>query len=1153
MTAKNLDPLILQWNCRNLNANLEEFKQHLSEYNPEVICLQSPGGHLWDMPVLPGYYNPPYRVADDRGIVKVATYIKNHFTVTYETIEKEDNLYTVITTLETNSLEELLIINLYYPRSCKKSEFKWLEKVNKHKGPVVICGDFNAHHPLWDTGVDISGGTYLLDTIQNSPLIIANDGSITRVAEISHQQNTAPDITLFSADLQIDTTWNTHTDTLGSDHLPIHITLHNKIYPPTNDQEKYQYLKANWDKYQQILSTVKLPEIAHQDIDTYHQNLRKVIIEAADKSIPKVKASAAKNKGNPWWNEHCKNSVHLKRSALKEFKKNNTQENLDYLKLMKHNCSKVINEEKKKYWNDNIKTENLTEAWKTVKGHKSNFFPVSTPLTDGTKTTKSDLEKANLLADTFAGYSNDQDLLNKRQAEDDRIKQDIDNVKLEDQHVLNDIITVTDLGLAIHGIRKLKSATGTDPVSYYLLKNLPQNMKLILLDFYNHCFTLGSIPTGWNTATIIPLHKAGKPKKHPTSYRPVALTAHIGKLYERIIKNRLEWYLEKNNHLSIYQSGYRKKRGCTEQLVRLNSHLQRSLARNSKTLAAFYDIKRAFDTLWHNKLLIKIKNIGVTGKMFHMIKQHLANRFIQVKINNDYSITHQIVMGVPQGGVLAPILFNIILHDIEIANISRGFHFSVYADDIALWGPPAKQNLPYHLKRLQKESDKITNYLQLNGFELSATKTQFIIFGAAPRTDNLFLKVNNVDIPPVKEVKFLGVIFDYNLTWKAHIHHLQKKCYSAINLIKYVHSQKLVTDRKIKINLIRSLIRSKISYGQELFCSASGAYLNKLTAIECTILKYVLKLDRSYKNLQLYADVGWTPLSWDRLQRNANQVINLKSVHNSITNEITSTFIFSSQAYQEVQMKRRKTTAKRTIGIYNYTKDILETAKVNIKNLVVYHPSLIPPWLLETPYIDTEYDTIETKRSNPQIMATLAKEKITTTYKDHLKIYTDGSKHTGVQIASAFVIPSLNVTKSFKLNEQVSIFAAELYAILRALHFINDQPRDFLKIVILTDSKSSLQAILRRTKKRHELILELLWIHQQLLYKGIEVSLCWIPSHTGIRGNDLADAAASKSAVSNDPINNIMTAPDEAKSLVKKSILIAWKKQQDEELLNYWD
>ncbi|KAL8559997.1 hypothetical protein ACOMHN_041468 [Nucella lapillus] len=84
---------------------------------------------------------------------------------------------------------------------------------------------------------------------------------------------------------------------------------------------------------------------------------------------------------------------------------------------------------------------------------------------------------------------------------------------------------------------------------------------------FQSCWTSGSIPMDWKKATVTAIPKDGKPPQQPFSYRPIALTPHLGKLYERVLKNRLDYHLEKNDILPLFQASFRKGRNCMKHVV----------------------------------------------------------------------------------------------------------------------------------------------------------------------------------------------------------------------------------------------------------------------------------------------------------------------------------------------------------------------------------------------------------------------------------------------------------------------------------------------------------------------------------------------------------------------------------------------------------
>ena len=125
------------------------------------------------------------------------------------------------------------------------------------------------------------------------------------------------------------------------------------------------------------------------------------------------------------------------------------------------------------------------------------------------------------------------------------------------------------------------SAAGADEVHYQLLKSLPHISLQTLLNSSNCIWEPCTFPESWTKATIIPIPIPNKDHTNPTNYRPFALTSCLCKIIERMINNRLNFYLESINIISEYQSGFRKNRSTTDQLVRLESFIRNAFVKNS--------------------------------------------------------------------------------------------------------------------------------------------------------------------------------------------------------------------------------------------------------------------------------------------------------------------------------------------------------------------------------------------------------------------------------------------------------------------------------------------------------------------------------------------------------------------------------------------
>ena len=163
---------------------------------------------------------------------------------------------------------------------------------------------------------------------------------------------------------------------------------------------------------------------------------------------------------------------------------------------------------------------------------------------------------------------------------------------------------------------------------------------------------------------------------------------------------------------------FRKGRSCMEHVVRLSEHVKKALTAGLTTVAAFCDIKRAFDTVWDARLLDKMQALGITGRMYQFVQTFLNSRRMAVKVGHAKSQTHTLDMGVPQGSVIAPTLFSLMLHDIQTVG-SPHLSMCLYADDLTIWGKiTAKIRMRAWVAKYQECIDRIQGYIRCNGFEL---------------------------------------------------------------------------------------------------------------------------------------------------------------------------------------------------------------------------------------------------------------------------------------------------------------------------------------------------------------------------------------------------------------------------------------------------
>ena len=179
----------------------------------------------------------------------------------------------------------------------------------------------------------------------------------------------------------------------------------------------------------------------------------------------------------------------------------------------------------------------------------------------------------------------------------------------------------------------------------------------------------------------MPLFKKGE-KSDPSNYRPVSLSSSVGKVMERIIFKNMYNYLQDNNLLYKYQSGFIPGHSTTFQLIDIYHHICQTFENKQYSCMVFCDISKAFDRVWHKGLIFKLQQNGFDGNFLLWLANYLADRKQCVVLNSSLSATRDILAGVPQGSVLGPLLFLIYVNGIaeQLLSLTR-----LYADDSSLF------------------------------------------------------------------------------------------------------------------------------------------------------------------------------------------------------------------------------------------------------------------------------------------------------------------------------------------------------------------------------------------------------------------------------------------------------------------------------------
>ena len=315
-------------------------------------------------------------------------------------------------------------------------------------------------------------------------------------------------------------------------------------------------------------------------------------------------------------------------------------------------------------------------------------------------------------------------------------------------------------------------------------------------------------PPDWNKFSIFFI-----PKKDSTKFRPISLAQCTLKLAERLLNNRLTWWLERNNILPNSQSGFRQNRSCMDNIAILYSDIYESWLNNKKTFALFLDINSAYDNVLWDILIDKLVALKLPPTFIKFIYNLTSVREVHFKYD-DLDFIRYAYKGLPQGCVLSPSLYSIYVSDIERhTSQSPNMKILQYADDICLY--TSQKNQIKAISELETVGNDVAHWFDSIGLSLAPNKSQFCIFSKTRnKLDRLrSLQIRNSTIQTELQVRFLGIIFSSNLKWNEQVNKILASCIKPLSTIKFLRSTWWGFDPKLLLMIYKSLVRSRIEYG----------------------------------------------------------------------------------------------------------------------------------------------------------------------------------------------------------------------------------------------------------------------------------------------------------------------------------------------------
>ena len=289
------------------------------------------------------------------------------------------------------------------------------------------------------------------------------------------------------------------------------------------------------------------------------------------------------------------------------------------------------------------------------------------------------------------------------------------------------------------------------------------------------------------------------------------LSVYKQTLYDVIFIWLLLTVLLDNFNMSEQQYGFRAQHSTELASVKLVDHIIKQTDNRYETktpVTIFCDLSKAFDCLNFDSLLSILEYYGVDGTPLALIKSYLNNRYQYVQFENCKSDLLEVKTGIPQGSILGPLFFSVLIND--IVQSSSKLSFLMYADDTTIYFNLEDFPALNREQEINKELEKLKLWFKLNKLTLNVDKTKCMFFHKRRAVPAINLSMNNIPIDIVPHFNYLGITLDEHLSWKTHVAMVTgklSKINGILNRLKYIYPPHVL------LTIYKSLFVPHINYG----------------------------------------------------------------------------------------------------------------------------------------------------------------------------------------------------------------------------------------------------------------------------------------------------------------------------------------------------
>lgn len=953
---------------------------------------------------------------------------------------------TTVTKLE-NGGKSIMLISAYMPHGEPAPTNKIQELLrDRHttRSETIIACDANARHQLWGNKDTNERGESLLDFINNNNIMINNKGSVPTFIFPSTQSwkgwDAVLDLTLSRTNNTNIFNWNVSLENSYSDHRYIMFESDLAI---TETTEPFRNPRnTDWEKFQIIINK-KLNKIHHTEctIESIEQTVCK--IEQSYNSAFSVSCKVNKSKINNLPQYFTKELLNLRQKLRSQFNKSFATSNWGEYRTLLSLYTKAKRAAKRDSW------KNLCEAIDTPEGtarlgkmlKRAQSAPSFIMNEDGVWTKSSQETNIALLNTHFPGCTTNE------------VTQVATTLTTSDLN-LDKILSREKIEWAIKSFEPYKSA-GIDGVIPKMLQVSIDSVTTILQRIYKDCFTLAYMPMSWRKVKVVFIPKLGK-LGHSVAkdFRPISLTSFLLKTLERLLDIHIRAFFNEKN-ISKSQHAYMKGRSVETALHKVLGYAEKAIHHKQMALTSFLDIEGAFNNVTIDSIKDSLEKLNIEVQLIDWIVNMLISREIHSKIGENSEIRY-VSRGTPQGGVLSPLLWLLVVNQILLEMEPTGAKITAYADDLAITILGHDKNTIR--SKMETTLEKISEWAQNSGLNINPTKTKLILFTTKREifeTPNL----RGVKLQLSTSAKFLGVILTPKVDWKAQIAERVKKAQAAFYTFRSAIGKTWGISPKLTMWIYTAIVRPILLYGIAIWWKA----LEK---------KYVVQNLNKIQRMALLSTTG-------ALRTTSTEALEI------LTNV---------PPVDLVAMEMAAKTAARLSAIKSWDiRDYGHSTIVGKYKITTNSCDYIIPQSNFGRRFKVKIPSREDWTKND-----LEKER-------DINLYTDGSK-TGSGSGAGVWSKWGHISYSYKLPDFATVFQSEIYAILMACTIIIDRNVVNKDINIFVDSQAALKAI-DRSYVKSSLTKKCLRMIDKVCDNN-KVTLTWIPGHRNIDGNEKADLLA---------------------------------------------